>query len=113
MVSEKAIGTYGAIPDGYSEVNVEFFQFLAENDTLAGRLLSKSTTNVRGNRVGRYTIVKDGGEKVAFLGGVHLDELLSAIGLGREIILTFTHREKTQESGFEIKKFRLLIKGQG
>jgi hypothetical protein len=108
MVMNEAI-KQGGVPEGYAEVVVEFFQFKDEGDNIAGRLVGKTTTQIRGNRIGKYTVMKDG-KRFAFLGGVHLDELMSNIGIGNEIWVQYTHKEKTSGEGFELKKFKVFSK---
>lgn len=102
----------GAVPVGYDEVVVDFFQFNSEGDNIAGRLVNKTQVQIRGNRVGKYTIITPENKRVAFLGGVHLDELMSNVGLGREVMVQFTHREKTGQdnSGNEMKRFKVFVK---
>lgn len=99
----------GAIPEGYAEVVVEFFQFKNEGDQLEGRLVNKAQTQVRGNKIGKYTIMK-AGKRIAFLGGVQLDELLANVPLGSEVFIQYTHKEKTSESGNEIHRFKVFTK---
>lgn len=98
----------GGIPDGYDEVQVTFFQFKNEGDTIEGRLISKNVTTIRGNKIGKYVIMKPDTERITFLGGVHLDELMANVGVGNEIKILYTHQEKTEE-GYPMKRFKVFI----
>lgn len=109
LVSE-AIATAGAVPEGYSEISVDFFQFKQEGDRVEGRLINKSQTTVRGNRVGKYVLMKAGGQRITFLGGVHLDELMANVGVGNEILVEYTHKERIDETGNEMKRFKVFVK---
>jgi len=99
----------GAVPDGYTEVQVDFFKFENEGDHIEGRLVNKTAVQVRGNRVGKYTMIC-GIRRVAFLGGVQLDELMTNVGIGHEVFIQYTHKEKTGEQDFEMKKFKVFVK---
>lgn len=100
----------GGVPDGYAEVVIEFFQFKTEGDKLEGRLLTKQQTSVRGNKVGKYTLKGSDGKRYSFLGGVHLDELLANLSLGSEVWIQYSHLEKIEDTGNELKRFKVFVK---
>lgn len=100
----------GGVPEGYAEVVVEFYQFKNEGDKVEGRLVNKLMTTVRGNRVGKYTMITGNNKRVTFLGGVHLDELLANVGLGQELLVQYTHKETIEDTGYEMKRFKVFVK---
>lgn len=101
----------GAEPTGWNEVKIEFIQFTTPGDSVMGRLTAKNFVTIRGNRVGKYELIKDNVKTCTFLGSVHLDELLARVGVGREVFIQFTHIEKpTDASGNELKRFKVLVK---
>src|SRR4030042_402406 len=108
MILNEAI-KQGGIPDGYYEISVEFFQFKTEGDKLEGRLIDKSHTRIRGNDIGKYNMIC-GVRRVVFLGGVHLDELLSSVPVGSEIFIQYTHKELTGDKSYELKRFKVFVK---
>ena len=105
----------GGVPEGYAEVIVEFFQFQNEGDIIKGRLVGKDQVTVRGNRIGKYTLIRESDStRVAFLGGVQLDELMKNVAVGKELLIVFTHKEKTgQGEGYDMKRFKVYFKEQG
>lgn len=101
----------GGIPEGYAEVDVEFYRFENPGDKLQGILINKTQTTIKGgNRIGKYTIKKQDGKKVAFLGSVQLDEKMSNIGLGQDVWVQFTHKESLGDTGNEMKCFKVFVK---
>lgn len=101
----------GGVPEGYSEIEVDFFQFLKEGDSIQGRLTEKRETQMKGGRVGRYTLLTKENKKVCFLGSVLLDEKLRGVGLGAEVYVVFTHTGKTG-SEYDMKYFNVYVKSQ-
>lgn len=99
----------GGVPEGFNEVLVDFFQFTNPGDTITGRLISKEYTTMRNNKVGKYTIIKPDGQRVAFLGSVKLDEQMKCVGSGQEVYIQYTGMEKL-EGGNEMKLFRVFSK---
>ena len=100
----------GGVPEGYAEVVIDFFQFKQEGDHLEGRLVSKTQTVVRGNKIGKYTLIMKNNHRVSFLGGVDLDEKMANVGVGNEIWVQYTHKEPTSGEGFEMKRFKVFVK---
>lgn len=109
MVLNEAV-KMGGVPEGYAEVVIDFFQFKNEGDHISGRLVSKLTTVVRGNKIGKYTIITPENRRVSFLGGVDLDEKMNNVGIGNEIYVQYTHKEQTSSEGFEMKRFKVFVK---
>jgi hypothetical protein len=99
----------GAVPEGYKEIDVEFFQFKTPGDNIEGRLISKNTIQIRGARIGKYTIHKSGDKKLAFLGSVQLDELLANVALGSQIMVMYI-AEEILENLNKMKRFKLYVK---
>lgn len=99
------------VKDGYTRVSVEFKQFLNEGDEIKGRLIGKTQVQMKGGRVGKYTVVRlEDKQKVAFLGSVQLDELMNAVAVGNEIWVIFLRRERRSEDGFEMKMYNVFVK---
>lgn len=99
----------GAIPEGYREIEVDFFQFKKAGDMVTGQLVNKAQIQVKGGRVGKYTINKADNKKVAFLGSVQLDELMSNVNIGARIQVVYVSDE-TLENKNVMKKFKLYVK---
>lgn len=100
----------GGVPEGYGEVTVDFYRFENEGDHLAGRLVNKTQTTVRGNRIGKYVLIAANNRRVTFLGGVDLDEKLANVGIGNEVFIQYTHKEPSGEKDYEMKRFRVFVK---
>lgn len=99
------------VKDGYTRISVEFKQFLNEGDEIKGRLIGKTQVQMKGGRIGKYTVVREGDkQKVAFLGSVQLDELMNAVGVGSDIWVIFLRRERRSEDGFEMKMYNVFVK---
>jgi hypothetical protein len=100
----------GAVPEGYKEIDIEFFQFKTPGDKIEGRLLAKNNIQVKGVRVGKYTIqnLKDN-KKYAFLGSVQLDELMANISIGTQIMVVYID-EILLENLNKMKHFKVYAK---
>ncbi len=110
MVLNDAIKNQGAVPEGYVEIQIEFFRFSNPGDFIAGRLLKKETQKVGNSLLGKYTISQDNTHKqMAFLGSVHLDEKMNGAKVGDEIWVQFTH-EDGQPGANKMKYFKLFVK---
>lgn len=102
----------GAVPDGWNEEQIDFFQFEKVGDEITGRLVGKIQTTIRGNRLGKYTLLvktDTGSKKVAFLGSVDLDEKMANIGVGNYVKIVFLATEPTKEN-YEMRRFRVFWK---
>ncbi|KKL24772.1 hypothetical protein LCGC14_2411980 [marine sediment metagenome] len=66
---------------------------------IAGILLEKDRMNMSGGPVGRYKIEQANDEIVTFLGGVILDDKLSMIEIGSDILIKYTGAEKSSAAG--------------
>jgi len=103
----------GGVPDGYTEIDVDFFQFKTPGDKLEGKLINKGVTTVKNGRVGKYTIQRfEGGttKKTAFLGSVQLDELMTNVAVGAEILVIFMADEPLENSSYTMKRFKVYQK---
>ena len=103
----------GAVPDGYREVDIKFFQFKVPGDTLTGRLTAKSTITLkRGQEVGKYSLFNpENGSRFTFLGSSHLDDLMKAVTIGQNIMVVYVNDE-ILENQFTMKKYKVYIKTQ-
>lgn len=99
------LGAERTVPDGYNEVEVEFFQFKNVGDSIAGRLIEKHITTIQGNKCGKYAIVDQSNKRAVFLGSVQMDELLNTVAVGTEIYVEYIGQGATTEKGFQIKRF--------
>lgn len=97
----------GGFPEGWNEVKVDYFKFEHEGDYISGRLISKTVTTVRGNKLGKYTLMRENGSRVTFLGSVDLDEKMAGVPQGNLVHIQYTHQEKTDQDGFMMKRFRV------
>jgi hypothetical protein len=86
----------GAIPAGYIEVDVEFFQFANPGDILAGKLIEKTTQKIGNNMCGKYTLIDSDNQRVEFLGSTQLDSRLRLIAAGHNVVIYFDHTEKAK-----------------
>lgn len=110
LVNE-AIKTHGAVPEGYKEIEVEFFRFKNPGDFIAGRLIKVGTQKMSGSIIGKYTISQETtNKKMAFLGSVQLDEKMSDVKVGDEIRVQYTHEESGGGGRSGMKNFKLFIK---
>src|SRR4030042_27607 len=106
---EREILGMGGVPEGYTPIEVEFFQFKTPGEKLEGRLINKSIISVRNGRVGKYTLQRheDGQpKKTAFLGSIQLDELMSNATIGSEIYVMYIAEEAIENSSFKMKRFK-------
>jgi len=101
----------GAVPDGYDEIDIFFFQFKTPGDSLSGKLTSKSTLTLkRGNEVGKYALLDtDSGRRYSFLGSVQLDDLMTSVTIGQHIKVVYTSDE-VLENQFTMKKYKVYVK---
>jgi len=100
----------GAIPEGYSPVDITFFRFEKPGDKLEGRLIGKTSIQpTKGGKCGKYTVADGQNKKFTFLGSVQLDDIMFNIGLGSQIMIVFTHKE-TLENLNEMKFFKVYTK---
>lgn len=111
---ESAAKAAGAVPGGYQPVEIEQVKFENPGDNVEGRLTSKKTVVIRGNKVGKYTLNRKGdGKQVTFLGGVQLDDLMDRIPLGSMVFVRFVEKEPTGTEGYELKRFEVYSKPTG
>lgn len=101
----------GGVPEGYTEVDVEFFSFKVPGDKITGTLLEKRETTVgqRNNKIGKYIIRTMTGKKFAFLGSVQLDEKMKTIPLGSECWIEYIGEQETDQN-FKMKTFKVFVK---
>jgi hypothetical protein len=102
----------GAVPAGYKEVTVEFFQFKNIGDHVSGVLLQKReiTLGSKGNKCGKYTLRQPDGKLISFLGSTTLDDQLSRMPVNADIWIQFTHVEKLEGSNYDLKHFSVFVK---
>lgn len=85
----------GGVPEGFKEVNTNFFQFKTIGDTISGRLIVKGKQKAGNSEVGRYTIIDGNNKTVSFMGSTDLDEKLALVTLRNDIIVTYETDLKT------------------
>lgn len=101
----------GAVPDGYRELDIAFFQFKKPGDSISGKLTDKSIVTLKsGNEVGKYSIHNpEDGKRYSFLGSVQLDDLMKSVTKGQSILVVYTNDE-ILENQFTMKRFKLFVK---
>lgn len=101
----------GGVPEGFKEVEVDFYRFKTVGDFLTGKLISKAAVNVgpKGNRTGKYTILDSESKMISFLGSAELDEKMARIAIGATVLVQYIGSENLEE-GRELKHFRALVK---
>ena len=94
----------------FREVTAEFVTFTVPGMSYEGTLLNKMTTLVGTpqKEVGKYTIVTDDGEPLAFLGGAILDEAFALIEVGQYVRVTYD-REEMKAGGHRLKHFKVEV----
>ena len=101
----------GGVPDGMHEVEVEFFQFKNTGDHINGKLLNKTIVTMgRGNKCGKYKVLKTDGKLASFLGSVELDDKMADIPVQSTILVEYKGAEKIAGTSNEIKHFRVYLK---
>jgi len=102
---------HGAVPDGYREVDILFFQFKKPGDSITGKLILKDRLELKTKQsVGKYTLLDtETGNRYSFLGSIHLDELMSAVYVGQHIMVVYTNDE-VLESNFTMKRFKVYTR---
>jgi hypothetical protein len=88
----------GAVPEGYKEVEVQFFHFKAANDCITGRLIEKDKQRAGNSIVGKYTVITENNNRVSFMGSTQLDEKMRQVPVGNDIIVAYTHAEQSSDN---------------
>lgn len=100
----------GGVPEGYKDVEYDWFQFKSIGDYCQGKLVEKRKQRMqRGNDVGKYTVIQKNNRRGSFLGSVQLDDLMAGIPLGADIFVQLIDIER-QTNDYEIKKFKVAMK---
>lgn len=95
--------------EGWEEIESDFVTFTDIGDSVAGRLIDKSTQEMRNGTVGRYQVEIADGTNKTFLGGTDLDAKLKLIEVGTQIKVRFIGTQSTN-SGQQMKRFQVLTR---
>lgn len=72
----------------------EFIRFSNPGDRIEGKLISVERTKVESGIANKYTVEKDTRDRVSFLGGVKLDELLGREDVGHFVFIALKGESK-------------------
>lgn len=105
----------GGTPEGYKEVETNFFQFKNIGDTIAGRLIAKGKQKAGNSEVGRYTVIDGSNKPVSFMGSTDLDEKLALVTLRYDIIVTYETvlKTSTDPAKNDMKIFKVFARRVG
>jgi hypothetical protein len=103
----------GGVPEGWDEIDIEFYRFSKFGDKVVGvLLLKKPITMGKGNMTQKYHVRLDDGKKVSFLGSIQLDEKLSNVVPGTLVWIEYIGDIPVEGTTNTMKQFKVFTRKQ-